>query len=109
MNIVGIAAVAALAASLLTTAASAQETSRDMTSPSDGRTVRVSCNRSLTRAVIWDRPNGVFLQDLRAAGYDAEKALAIGTTICRDERFVGDPEGLGDATRDILRSDPPRR
>ena len=71
--------------------------------------VRVSCQRFFSDEVIWDRPNGVFIDDLRAAGYNPSDSQSIATSVCRDERLVDNPEGLGDKMREILASNPPRR
>ena len=71
--------------------------------------ITVSCARYAWEGVIWDRPMGVFLDDLTAAGYSTERAYAIGQRVCRDERYVGDPEAMGEAMRAILVSEPPPR
>lgn len=73
------------------------------------RTIRVSCARYISSQVIWDRPNGVFVEDLRAAGYGTAEAQNIATSVCRDERLVGNSDALADTMRGILATDPPRR
>lgn len=71
--------------------------------------IRVSCARYALRGVIWDRPMGVFLEDLSRVGYSTERAFAIGQRVCRDERLVGNTEGMGALMRNILATEPPRR
>lgn len=69
--------------------------------------IRVVCARYSLRGVIWDRPMGPFLDDLSRLGYSAERAKAVGDLVCRDERFVGNPEGMAQRMRQLLASNPP--
>ncbi|MEM7437998.1 MAG: hypothetical protein AAF393_00255 [Pseudomonadota bacterium] len=73
------------------------------------RTVSLKCYRGPWDDVIWDRPEGVFLDSLRALGYNSTDALAIGETICRDRNLVGNPSGMRSKLQDIIRANPPRR
>ena len=57
-------------------------------------TITVSCFRGPWEAVIWDRPNAVFIESLVAVGYEYEKAHAIAERVCRDEALVNNSEGL---------------
>jgi hypothetical protein len=59
-----------------------------------GGTVYVSCYRGPWQDVIWDRPEGIFIESLVNVGYDYTNALAIATRICRDITLVGDDAGL---------------
>jgi hypothetical protein len=59
-----------------------------------GGTVVVSCYRGPWRDVIWDRPEGVFIESLVTVGYDYPSALAIATRVCRDRLLVGDLDGM---------------
>lgn len=62
--------------------------------PQTGDVIHVSCYRGPWKEVIWDRPNAVFLDSLRAIGYDYATAEAIAERICRDPALVGNREGL---------------
>ena len=73
------------------------------------RTIKLSCYRGPWNDVIWDRPEGVFLDSLRALGYGPTEALAIGETVCRDRLLVGDTEGQKAKLREIIRRNPPRK
>lgn len=75
----------------------------------DGPVIRASCNRFLVKDVIWDTPNGVFVEDLRQYGYNAVDAQAIALTVCRDERLVGNPDAIMNTTIELMRENPPRR
>jgi len=63
--------------------------------------ITVSCYRGPWKAVIWDRPNAVFIESLVAVGYDYANANAIGETVCRDAALVDNPEGLRTTMRRI--------
>ena len=69
-------------------------------------TVVVSCFRGPLREVIWDHPNGVFIESLASLGYSYERATAIAERVCRDRSLVGNPEGLKSVTRGIIQSAP---
>ncbi|WP_298430208.1 hypothetical protein [uncultured Jannaschia sp.] len=71
--------------------------------------IQVSCARYALPGVIWDRPMGVFLDDLTKAGYSSDRAWAIGNRICRDERYVGNTAAMGQAMQYILATEPPLR
>lgn len=73
------------------------------------RTVMLSCYRGPWDDVIWDRPQGEFLDSLRALGYGPSEALSIGETVCRDASLVGNPEGQKAKLKEIIRRNPPRR
>ncbi len=59
-----------------------------------GGTVVVSCFRGPWREVIWDRPEGIFIDTLVEVGYDYPSALAIATRICRDLDYVNVPGAM---------------
>ena len=59
-----------------------------------GPVIHVSCYRGPWKDVIWDRPNAVFLDSLRAIGYDFPTSSAIAERICRDQNLVGHPEAM---------------
>lgn len=62
--------------------------------PQTGHVIYVSCYRGPWKEVIWDRPNSVFLDSLRAIGYDYATSQAIAERICRDPALVGQREAL---------------
>jgi len=64
--------------------------------------VTVSCYRGPWVDVIWDRPNAIFIETLTGIGLSSEKALAIGTIVCRDERIVGDEAAMARRTIDLI-------
>ena len=72
-------------------------------------TINVSCYRGALKTVAWDRPNAVFIEDLRKVGYSYEEATNIGERVCRDEWGVDNPEHKIDTLRQILRETPPHR
>ncbi|WP_108485006.1 hypothetical protein [Oceaniglobus ichthyenteri] len=74
-----------------------------------GGTVTVSCYRGPWNDVIWDRPNGVFIDSLVAVGYDLPTAHAIGERICRDPALVYNPDRLRAEAIRVLRNSPARR
>ncbi len=59
-----------------------------------GGVVHVSCFRGPWREVIWDRPQGIFIDSLVQVGYDFPSALAIATRLCRDITYVGDDAAI---------------
>lgn len=59
-----------------------------------GGQIVVSCFRGPWQDVIWDRPNSVFVESLVAIGYDYPTAHAVAERVCRDDRLVGNPDGL---------------
>ncbi|MGB3408650.1 MAG: hypothetical protein WBA67_14285 [Jannaschia sp.] len=71
--------------------------------------ITVSCARFSLDAVIWDKPQAVFIDDLVRAGYEYERAYAIGNRICRDEALVGNTAAMGATMTSILRTSPPNR
>ena len=104
-------ALALVSATFATGAASAHQThthahTHETVAPA--LQITVSCQRYISSQVIWDRPRGIFVQDLQKVGYSPADALSIATAICRDERLVGDTDGLGEAMRRYLRANPPR-
>jgi len=64
--------------------------------------VTVSCYRGPTNSVIWDKPNGVFVESLIAIGMTAEEALAIGTVVCRDERIIDNHAAMAERTLALI-------
>lgn len=56
--------------------------------------IHVNCYRGPFSAMIWDRPQGTFVQDLVDFGYDHANANAIAHMICSDANLVGNPERL---------------
>lgn len=59
-----------------------------------GGVVRVSCFRGPWKEVIWDRPQGIFIDTLVEVGYDYPSALAIATRLCRDINLVDDDAAM---------------
>ena len=59
-----------------------------------GHVIHVACWRGPWKEVIWDHPEAMFLDDLRAIGYDFPTSRAIAERICRDQSLVNNPEGL---------------
>lgn len=68
--------------------------------------VQVSCYRGPWKKAIWDRPNAIFIDTLVANGYRYATAEAIGERICRDQRLVGNSDGLAAEMTRILRTIP---
>ncbi len=83
----------------------------DTPSPADNdpNRINVSCYRGLLKTVAWDRPNAVFIEDLRQLGYTYEEAHVIGERVCRDEYGVDDGAYKINLLKKILRETPPRR
>lgn len=71
--------------------------------------VVVSCFRGPWKDVIWDRPNGIFVDSLVNVGYDFPTAHAIAERICRDSLLVGDSDALKAEMQRVLRERPARR
>lgn len=67
----------------------------------------ISCYRGPTKNVIWDRPNPVFIDSLKAAGYAPLEAIQIANSVCSDPELVGDLEGLKAAVMEIMELSPP--
>lgn len=67
----------------------------------------VSCYRGPWSDVIWDRPNAVFIDSLREAGYSILQATTIGDAVCQDPELVSNPDGLKATMLDILKETPP--
>ncbi|OWU85768.1 hypothetical protein ATO6_02315 [Oceanicola sp. 22II-s10i] len=72
-------------------------------------TIVVSCFRGPWKEVIWDRPNSVFVESLVEVGYDYPSAHAIAERICRDDRLVGNPDGLKSTMEKIFYESPEYR
>ena len=70
-----------------------------------GNQIVVSCWRGPWREVIWDRPNGVFVDSLISVGYDYASAHAIAQRVCRDKTLVNNPGALK-ATMERIWADP---
>ncbi len=70
--------------------------------------ITISCFRGPTSAVIWDRPNAVFIEDLVRLGYSYQRAHAIGERVCRDEYGVSQPDYLKATLLEILAKSPPK-
>lgn len=62
----------------------------------------ISCWRGPTSAIIWDKPNFVFTESLKANGYNSAVARNIGNRICRDPKLVGKPKKMKAALLEIL-------
>lgn len=71
-----------------------------------GTTIVVSCYRGPKKVVYWDRANPAFFDSLRAAGYSATTAQAIGDRICRDQSLVDNLEAMKAEVSRIIRITP---
>lgn len=71
---------------------------------SAGTSIIVSCYRGPKKLVYWDRANPEFYDSLRAAGFSAPTAHAIGNRICRDQSLVDNLEAMKDEVRRVIRS-----
>ncbi len=71
--------------------------------------ITVSCFRGPLEAVIWDHPEGVFVDSLVAAGYDFPTAHAIAERICKDSRLVNNKELLRQTMREVYYASPAGR
>jgi len=69
-----------------------------------GNTIVVSCYRGPKKVVYWDRANPEFYDSLRAAGYSAATAHAIGDRICRDQNLVDNLEAMKAEVRRVIRT-----
>ena len=83
-----------------------QGTSFSTVSDYPAGTVVVSCFRGPWRETIWDHPEPVFVDSLRAVGYDYATAESIANRICRDYALVGNDAGLKAAMEAIVRESP---
>lgn len=82
--------VAASAALLgLTSGAQAHDVTRHSHGAYGDDIVLVSCYRGPWEAVIWDRPNPIFIETLEATGLSSKDAIRIAEAVCRDPRLVG--------------------
>ncbi|WP_145953412.1 hypothetical protein [Oceaniglobus indicus] len=72
----------------------------------NGQTIIVSCYRGPWREVIWDRPNGKFIDSLVAVGYSQPAAQAIGERVCRDQNLVGNLQNMLAEVKRIIRNAP---
>lgn len=70
--------------------------------------ITISCYRGPSTAVIWDRPNAVFIDDLVRYGYNYADAQAIADTICRDEYGVGHQGYMTQQLYQLMAKTPPR-
>ncbi|MCF7700243.1 hypothetical protein [Loktanella sp. M215] len=70
--------------------------------------ITADCYRGPTTATIWDHPQGSFVTDLVAYGYDYANANAIATVICKDETLVNNPELLKARVAAEIAQMPPR-
>ena len=92
---------------LLASAAQAQPVTRAQTTAESAPVIQLSCYRGPTERVIWDRPDGTFVEDLVAYGYDYANAEAIARTICTDQSLVGKPDAMAEALKATMRKVPP--
>ena len=70
------------------------------------QTIIVRCYRGPWKEVIWDRPNGKFLDSLVAVGYSQPAAQAIGERICRDANLVDNLQNMLTEVKRIIRDAP---
>ena len=70
--------------------------------------ISADCYRGPTAATIWDHPQGTFVTDLVAYGYDFANANAIATVICKDESLVNNPDLLKARVAAEIAKMPPR-
>ncbi|SHE47390.1 hypothetical protein SAMN05444339_101467 [Loktanella atrilutea] len=70
--------------------------------------INADCFRGPWAETIWDRPQGSFVTDLVAYGYDFANAEALATVICKDESLVNDPERLKARVLSEIAQMPPR-
>ncbi|MGJ8547264.1 MAG: hypothetical protein ACSHWZ_17605 [Sulfitobacter sp.] len=97
-----------LTAALFTAAQTAQA-GNDRYTRNEARPIYVNCYRGPLEAVIWDRPQGTFVQDLVDYGYDHANANAIATLICTDKELIGNSERIKQALLREIRKNPPAR
>ncbi|MBT0957919.1 hypothetical protein IV417_11000 [Alphaproteobacteria bacterium KMM 3653] len=69
--------------------------------------IHASCYRGPLKAMIWDRPDGTFVEDLISFGYDPANAQAIATMLCRDQTLVGNPGRFRAALLFEIKRNPP--
>ena len=68
--------------------------------------VVVSCFRGPWRETIWDHPEAIFTDTLRAVGYDYATAESIANRVCRDYNLVGDDAALKAEMERIIAESP---
>ncbi|OWU70547.1 hypothetical protein ATO3_19995 [Marinibacterium profundimaris] len=71
--------------------------------------ITISCFRGLVDAVVWDRPNAVFVDDLVRIGYEYPQAYAIAQTVCRDEYGVNNPGYMTQRLQQLMATTPVTR
>ena len=69
--------------------------------------IYVNCYRGPFSAMIWDRPQGTFVQDLVDFGYDHANANALADMICSDANLVENPERLKAVLLQEMDKNPP--
>ncbi len=97
------AVLAAGLALLGTDPASARSDTPSEPTSSPKGTINVSCYRGPLKTVAWDRPNAVFIEDLRRYGYSFEQAHVIGERVCRDEYGVDNAQHKIETLKRLLR------
>ncbi|MAQ38482.1 MULTISPECIES: hypothetical protein [Thioclava] len=75
--------------------------------PTRKQQIHIDCFRGPWRETIWDHPQGSFVDDLVAFGYDYGDANGLATQICKNESLVGNPEGLRRELLKAIANDPP--
>lgn len=92
-------------------AAASQASAQEFPSPSDddANQITISCFRGPTKHVVWDRPNAVFLDDLRQLGYSRGQAKTIGDRVCRDEYGVENHDHMRAVLKEVMADTKPRR
>ncbi len=70
-------------------------------------TITISCFRGPFSDVIWDHPNGIFIDDLVNIGYTFPEAHAIAERVCRDAATVDRPDVAIDVMYRIIAENPP--
>ncbi|WP_338548858.1 hypothetical protein [Roseovarius phycicola] len=97
--------ILAVSAALLVLGSGAQ--AHDVTRHSHGahgdNVVLVSCYRGPWEAVIWDRPNDIFIETLEANGLSTQDAIRIAEAVCRDPRLVGDRDAMVKQVQKLVR------
>ena len=92
--------IAAVAATGFVSGASAHDDEATV----KGNTIVVSCYRGPKTVVYWDRANPAFYDSLRAAGYSAATAHAIGDRVCRDQSLVDNLDAMKAEVARIIRT-----
>ncbi len=71
------------------------------------RAIHINCFRGPLHVTLWDHPQGTFISDLIAFGYDSANAEEIATSICKNESLVGKPDALKAALLEVIATTPP--